>query len=88
MNNTVANLIKSTKGRIFTVTFIKANGELRTMNCRLGVTGHLRGGKSTTAHKSHLVTVYDMQAKGYRCVNLDTVLSVTISGKTHSIEAK
>ncbi len=84
-NNTKLNLINSTAGKIFTATFVKKTGEVRTINCRLGVTKHLRGGTSTTAHKSNLVTVYDMQSKGYRCINLDSLISVTISGIKYTL---
>ena len=30
-------LISNTRGRIFSVTFLKSNGDLREMTCRLGV---------------------------------------------------
>ena len=65
--------IKETNGKFFSVTFTKKDGTTREMNCRLGVTKHLKGGTSNTAHKANLVTVYDLQAEGYRCINLDTV---------------
>jgi len=72
------------KGKIFTATFVKKDGSVRDMNCRLGVTAPLAGGESTTAHKDNLLTVYDMQAAGYRCINLDTVTDITISrNKVH-----
>lgn len=66
-------------GRVFTATFVKKDGTTRDMNCRLGVVKHLAGGESTTAHKDNLLTVYDMQSSGYRCINLDTVTDITIS---------
>ena len=66
-------------GKIFTATFVKKDGTTRDMNCRLGVTSPLKGGESTTAHKDNLLTVYDMQSSGYRCINLDTVTDITIS---------
>lgn len=69
-------LIENTKGKIFTVSFRKKDGSIREMNCRLGVKKHLRSKKpmaSTTSHIEKYVTVYDMQAKGYRTVNLSTL---------------
>jgi len=70
---------KCGNGNIFTATFVKQDGTVRDMNCRLGVTKHLHGGESTTAHKPNLLTVYDMQSAGYRCINLDTVTGITIA---------
>lgn len=65
-------------GRIMTVKFIKrTNGEIRVMNCRLGVTSHLRGGAQTYDPKSRsLLTVFDMQKGQYRNINLDNVLEI------------
>lgn len=59
-----------------TVTFLKADGTIRKMNCRMGVTKHLKGGKSTL-DASRYVTVYDMTKAAYRAVNRDTILEVT-----------
>jgi len=67
-------------GQTFTATFTKKDGTIRDMNCRLGVTKHLKGGESTTAHKENLMTVFDMQTKEYRCINLDTVQRLRIAG--------
>lgn len=77
--------IDSTNGKLFSVEFIKANGKRRKMVCRTGVKRYLKGGKSTTSHCPHLVTVYDVQAKGYRSVNLDTVLNVKMFGQSFDI---
>ena len=63
-------------GQFFTATFVKKDGSVRDMNCRLGVTKHLKGGESTTAHKDNLLTVFDLQNKEYRCINLDTVTNI------------
>lgn len=73
-------LIEATNGGIFSASFVKKNGELRRMNCRLKVQKFLQGGKSTTAHKENLVTVYDLKSKGYRSINLQTLISVKFNG--------
>ena len=39
---TIKNFVGN--GKIFTVTFIKKDLSTRIMNCRLGVTKHLKGG--------------------------------------------
>jgi len=71
----------SKNGKMFGVTFTKKDGSKRKMNCRLGVKKHLRGGKSTTAHIPELLTVYSLDAEGYRNVRLDTVHEVRGNGK-------
>lgn len=70
----LAERIEQSTGFV-TVTFVKQNGELRTMNCRVGVTKHLKGGKSCVNVEKY-VTVYDMQSQGYRTINRDTIVDV------------
>lgn len=77
----IENVLKATKGKFFTVSFIKKDGSLRIMNCRLGVTKHLKGGVSTL-NPDKFLTVYDVQSKGYRAINFDTIISVTCGGIT------
>lgn len=78
----VSALIKQTNGKIFTVQFYKrTTGELRTMNCRLGVHKDLKGeGLKFDPAKKNLIVVYDMQAKDYRSINLDSILSIKMNG--------
>lgn len=63
--------IEGTGGKFFTVQFIKKDGNVRTMNCRLGVT---KGIKGTGNKKSapNIITVWDAKKKQYRSVNLET----------------
>ena len=75
------NLIEETNGSIFSALFTKLDGTERLMNCRLKVKSFLKGGKSTTAHKPNLITVFDMQAKNYRNINLETLKSIKWKGK-------
>lgn len=77
-----ATLASLKDGTIFTVIFEKANGEERTMNCRFGVKKHLRGGKSSVGHISHLRVVFDHVKHEYRCINIRTVLSIKARGAT------
>ena len=83
-------LIKETKGKIFTVVFIKKDGSERTMNARLGVKVYLRGGQlAYDAESKGLLPVYDMQISGenaYRMINLNTILSLKIGGNTYTVQ--
>ena len=79
--NEIRALIMASKGKIFSVHFVKKNGEERTMVGRLGVKKHLKGGDSTTAHLPNLITCFDMVKKAYRCINLETVRWIKINGE-------
>jgi hypothetical protein len=76
INKEIVEKILASNGKIFTVTFTKKDGTERVLNGRLGVTKHLRGG-TNKLDADKFITVYDMQAKGYRAVNRDTITSVT-----------
>jgi hypothetical protein len=79
-------LIQSTSGKIFTVSFIKKDGTLRKMNCRLGVTKHLKGGELAFDPKEYdLVPVFDVQKNAYRMINTDTLVEVTVGGETYKV---
>lgn len=70
----LAERLENTTGFV-TVTFIKADGTVRKMNCRMGVTKHLKGGKSTLDAAKY-VTVYDMTKAAYRAINRDTIIDI------------
>lgn len=67
-------------GQFFTVVFITKQGKERTMNCRTGVKRYLKGGKSTIDHKANLLSVYDVKAAGYRCINFETIKEIRSNG--------
>jgi hypothetical protein len=82
---TAKELIFNTKGKFFTVKFIKKDGSERVMNARLGVKKYLKGG--TLAYdpaEFNYITVYDMGSKGYRMVNANTIKNLKI-GKNEYI---
>jgi hypothetical protein len=74
MSNFIERILNS-NGKIFSVEFIKKDGSNRLMNCRLGVTKHLRGGSSTLNPDTH-ITVYDLQSRGYRAINKAAIINV------------
>lgn len=80
---TLARKIKSAGNRFFTVEFLKKDGTIRRMNCRTGVKKHLTGNGTPRPQKPGLVTVYDVQAKGYRSFYIGKLISLTIGGKTY-----
>jgi len=89
----VKQMVAKANGKIFTVTALrkapkknKETGELEhfmTMTVRTGVKKHLAGGKSTTAHKTDLISCFLVDkpdASGYRCFSGLNVLNIKISG--------
>ena len=73
--------------RMFSVTFIKKNGDLREMNCMLGVKKHLRGGEQGYDPAEHnLLTVYDLVAKDYRNINFAQLVSAKIDGVSYEVD--
>jgi len=70
-------IINLVGNKFFTISFVKKDGTLRKMNARLGVTKHLKGGKkSYNPDDFNYLTVYDLQKKGYRTINLSTIKKV------------
>ena len=78
----------SAENTMFSVVFIKrTTGEVRRMLCRTGVRKYLSGGElKFIPIRRGLLSVYDMQSKGYRFINLETLISFKLGGKTYEIQ--
>ena len=81
----MVKMIKSTKGKWFSCTFIKKDGTKRVMNGRIGCHKGVKG-IGRKFQKENLVTVFDAQAKEYRMVNVDTMLTFNCGGFSWKIE--
>jgi len=70
-------MIKNSNGKMITVTFVKANGNQRTIN-----------GNYKKAQKNDLgyLTVYSMKDGGYRTVNTRTIKSVKANKTTYVVK--
>lgn len=80
---TKRQFIKSTKGKIFSATFIKKDGSVRRMNARLGVSKGVKGtGMKYDPVKKGLITVFDLKKNAHRMINLKT-LQEFHCGKQH-----
>ena len=83
---TAKDMIQNSKGKIFTTTYIKKDNSKRVMNCRLevkkGVTGE---GLKYNPDEYNLIPVYDMQSRGFRMVNVDTLVSLSIANETYEV---
>ena len=78
----VLNKIKNSEGKIFNVIFIKKDGSLRSMNCRLGVKKGVKGiGLKFDPLLKGLLPVFDMQKNDFRMINLKTIQRLRIAGR-------
>lgn len=83
---------KTEGGKIFSVKFVKKNGEVRDMVCRLGVKRGVKGvGMAYDPKDYNLLTVCDLQAAkqegdlGFRNISLDNILEIKISGTRYDL---
>jgi len=72
-----ADVIGQTAGRFFACEFIKKDGSLRRMIARIGVRRHVTGeGLKFNPTERGLAVVWDAGVRGYRMINLETLLSL------------
>lgn len=67
---TMRNILGMSPGKLIGITFRKLDGSIRRMSCRL---------TRDAQAKEHL-TVFDVRARGYRRVSLDSILAVRLNG--------
>jgi hypothetical protein len=84
MQNLINEIKKELGTKIFSVTFIKKDGTIRDMTCRLGVTKHLKGGELShdPNELGHLI-VFDMKKESYRTINLNTITRIKFENKEY-----
>ena len=87
MQETAAEMILKSGGKIFSAKFVKKNGEVRKITCRLHVSKHVKGvGRSFEPSDYDLVGVFDLQADGPRMINLKTIVELTMEGVRYDVE--
>ena len=64
----VENLVKD---KFFTCQFVKKNGDVRVINCRLGVKKHLKNPDYVRKNQTDYIVAYDLQIKQYRNISLN-----------------
>jgi len=80
------DLIKASKGRIFTTVHQKKDKTFRVTNCRTGVKKGVTGeGMKYSPADYNLIPVYDMQNSGFRMVNIETLSSLKINKTTYTV---
>jgi hypothetical protein len=73
----IDNLIKLNDNKFLTVTFIKKDNTIRTINGRVNVTKYLKGGKCTL-NKEKYIILYSLKDKGYRAINKETIINIKL----------
>lgn len=75
-------IIRKSGGTFFSVLFVKKDGSLREMVARLGVTKGVKGvGRNyDEIKKFNLLTVYDVQKKAFRRIQLGTIKELKVRG--------
>lgn len=80
-------LIKESKGKIFAATFTKKDGSHRLMNARLKKYISKTGRKAPyKAENYDLIPIYDMKSKGWRSLNLNTLITLSINKTKYIIK--
>lgn len=79
----ITKFLKATNnGKIFSATFEKKDGTIRTINCRRNVSKGVKGvGYGFDPMSKGLLSVYDMQSKGFRFINLETLVEAKVNGE-------
>ena len=78
--------IQGLKGRIVSIDYTKLDGTDRRLVGRLGVKAPLKGGANMVEQMDRpYLTMYDMQAKGYRTVSLDKVSGLRCKGYEYKV---
>ena len=76
----ILSTLKQTKEE-FIFLFRKKNGKKRLIRCRFGVRHNIKGGTNHT-QQNHFPyqTVWDLDKKAYRTINMDTAKSIIRKG--------
>ena len=88
INKTQAKeLIKESKGLIFSATFTKKDGTNRILKARIGKKYTPTGNKAPyNPEEYNLMPLYDMKKKGFRTLNFNTLLTLSINKVKYLIE--
>ena len=89
INRTEAKeLIKNSKGKIFSTTFIKKDNTIRTLTSRTGKQYKSKTGRKAPykAENYNLMHLYDMRKKAFRMLNFNTLLTLSINKNKYIIK--
>lgn len=77
-------IINNTRGKFFTVTFVKKDGTIRTMTARTGVKKGVTGqGLKFNPSDKGIKIVWCCDAENFRAIKLNTILDIKFKGKNY-----
>ena len=85
--NKAKELIKESKGLIFSTTFVKKDNTIRTLTSRTGKQYTPTGKKAPYKPSDYnLIPLYDMRKKDFRMLNLNNLLTLSINKTKYIIK--
>ena len=85
--NKAKELIKESKGLIFSTSFIKKDNTIRTLTSRLFIKYKKTGIEPPYKPSDYnLIPLYDMKKKAFRMLNLNTLLTLSINKTKYIIK--
>ena len=88
INKTQAKeLIKESKGKIFSTTFVKKDNTIRTLTSRTGKQYTPTGKKAPyKPEEFNMMPLYDMRKKAFRMLNFNTLITLSINKNKYIIK--
>jgi len=79
--------IRNLNGKLFSAVFVKADGTVRKMTCRTGVSkGIVGGGYSHSKDKTRRnLTVWDMAKGQYRAIPINRLVTIKLAGRQYQV---
>ena len=86
--NKAKELIKESKGLIFSTSYIKKDNTIRTLTSRTGKQYASKTGNKAPykAEDYNLLPLYDMRKKAFRMLNFSTLLTLSINKTKYIIK--
>ena len=88
INRTKAKeLIKESKGLIFSTTYIKKDNTIRTLTSRTGKQYASKTGRPAPykVEEFNMMPLYDMRKKAFRMLNFNTLITLSINKTKYKI---
>jgi len=86
--NKAKELIKESKGLIFSTTYIKKDNTIRTLTSRTGKQYKNKTGRKAPykPEEFNMMPLYDMRKKAFRMLNFNTLLTLSINKTKYIIK--
>jgi len=82
----LVKILKGKRGKMLTVAYRKKDGSLRILNTVTGVRKNITGtGLKYDPDKHGYIILYDLKAKGYRTVNINTIGDVRMDKQVFTV---